>query len=134
MNTNGMNFNPWLEPTLRVYTNSGKYVGYASNNEIDAFEVYLSGGDDEGFEGAIVGDVIEFGNGKVEGRIEGDKVLYSTGAIAAVIRGNEVYTPEGIRVARTEGLAPAAVIGGSVLLLILSRWFMADGRINPNVR
>jgi hypothetical protein len=134
MNTESLDCKPWPTPTLRVYTSSGKFVGYATNNEIDAHEVYLPGGDDEGFEGAIVGNAILFGNGEVEGRIDGDKVLYSTGAIAGVIRGNEVYTPEGIHVAHTEGLAPTAVIGGSVLLLILNRWFLADGTVNPSVR
>jgi hypothetical protein len=134
MNTSSTNFKPWPEPTLRVYTSSGKYVGYATNNEVDAFEVYLPGGDEEGFEGAVVGDVVEFGNGEVEGRIDGDKVVYATGTLAGVIRGNEVYSPQGIRVARTEGLAPSAVIGGSVLLLILNRWLLPDGSVNPNMR
>ena len=56
------------------------------------------------------------------------------GHIAGTINGDCVYDHDSKLVATTVGNAPAAARGGAVLLLILNRWFLADGTPNPDVQ
>ena len=125
---------PWPEITFRVFTSSGRYVGYGSNGP-EWVNVFLPGGDDEGFEGIVYKDVVEFGSGVVFGAVRESTIYYEDGSVAGKVDGTNVFDTEGTVIARVEGEASPEAIGGAVLLLILSRWFLdADGTPNPDVR
>ena len=125
---------PWPPITFKVLTASGKFVGYGSDNGLGAYEVYLPGGDDEGFMGVVLGSNVEFSSGVEAGSVKGTTIKYSDGSLAGTIDGEMIYDECRRVVAATAGTASVEARGGAVLLLIFNRWFLPDGSPNPEVR
>jgi hypothetical protein len=111
----------WPPPSFKVFSASGRYVGFGCQG-LDCFEVYLPGGKDEGWCGSIEGNDIFFSSEELAGRVEGTKLLYDDGAPAGHISGNTVFTTDGLLAGRVEGAAPPAAVAGAILLLILNHW------------
>jgi hypothetical protein len=122
------------EPAFWIYSASGKSVGYGSHPVEGVYEIYLPGGEEDGWLGAVDNNVIEFSNGEPAGRVVGERILFEDGQLAGMVRGDEVRGPAGELISKTIGNASPAARGGAVLLLILNRWFNPDGTANRNVR
>lgn len=122
------------EPTFWVYAASGKSVGYGSLSLAGVYEIYLPGGEDEGWLGTVDNEVVEFSNGELAGRVEGARVIYDDGTLAGLVRGEQILDTEGKLIGTTVGDASISARGGAVLLLVLNRWFNADGSENFSVR
>ena len=126
---------PWPPITFKVFSASGRFVGYGFDNGVDAYEVYLPGGDDEEYMGAISASDVEFSSGVVVGAVRESKIYYEDGNVAGMVDGTTVTDTEGNVIARIEGEASPEAIGGAVLLLVLCRWFLDSvGTPNPDVR
>lgn len=125
---------PWPDVAFKVFTASGRYVGYASSGSSDCC-VYPPGGEDDGFFGSISGDAVEFSSGERCGLVEGTTLYYyPDGGIAATIQGNEVLDLNSVLIGTLDGGGSNEERLGAVMLLILNRWLLANGRPNLDVR
>ena len=113
----GLELAPYLPPQFWVVSAAGSIVGYGSEAIEGVFEIYLPGGDEEGWMGAVEGNLIEFSNGEPAGNVDDQRVLDDEGTLVAIIHGNEILGPDGKLIATTTGDAPAPARGGAALLL-----------------
>jgi len=124
----------WPEITFKVFTASGRYVGYASSGPSDC-GVYPPGGEDEDWFGLIQRECVEFGSGVQCGRIEGTSLYYfPEGELAATLHGDTVLDENSNLIATIVGEGSKEERLGAVMLLILCRWYLAGGLPNPDVR
>ncbi|MEM7312175.1 MAG: hypothetical protein AAF497_03390 [Planctomycetota bacterium] len=124
---------PWPSISFKVFTASGRYVGYGSK-DADSCDIYPSCCEDDDWFGLVRGCNVEFGSGVLAGTIDGLTLHYADGGVAGVLDGDDVYDQESNLVGTTSGDAAPGDRLGAVLLLILNRWYLPDGTPNPDVR
>ena len=120
----------WPLPSFKVFSASGRYVGYSFQG-INGYEVYLPGGEEEGWCGSIQGQDVFFSSEELAGRVEGSYIYYNDGGVAGRVEGSIVFCEDGSLAGRIEGPAPVEAVAGAVLLLILNRWYDPEGMPNP---
>jgi hypothetical protein len=119
-------------PSFKVFSASGRYVGYGFRG-LDAYEIYLPGGEDEGYCGSICESNVYFSSEELAGRISERRIYYRDGEYAGRIEGACVLSSDGKTVGRIEGPATDEAAAGAVLLLILNHWLDTEGKPNPVV-
>lgn len=121
-----------LPPPFKVYSASGRYVGYGVRT-VDGYEIFFPGGEVEGYCGSIRGSDVFFSSDEVAGQVRQGHIFYGDGKLAGRLEGASVVCDDGTPAGRVEGDVPEEAAGGAVLLLILNRWFDAEGKPNPGL-
>lgn len=120
----------WPPLSFQVFAASGRHVGYGHRSP-SGYEIYFPGGEGEGWCGSVDGGEVTFSSGEIAGRVTEDRIFYSGGGFAGTVEGLSVFCEDRALAGRVTGEAPPEAVGGAVLLLILNRWFDAEGKPNP---